>query len=155
MLVIKWLTELLGGKFCRLGTLQRAHSRPLAQCVRCHIETEHKCRKVRIMLLILLQLLVFASCAPPRCDPKFRGKLSALFAITNFMLMCASGPAAQKLDRTSRAGCGLFLIQKLIFVQLDLWKILVYNSKKNLKLQDEWAELDGDRSKVWQMVLMF
>uniref|UniRef100_A0A3Q2UUS6 Carboxypeptidase Z n=1 Tax=Haplochromis burtoni TaxID=8153 RepID=A0A3Q2UUS6_HAPBU len=74
MLVIKSLTEFLGGKFCRLGTLQRAHSRPLAQCVRCHIETEHKCRKVRIMLLILLQLLVFASCAPPRCDPKFRGQ---------------------------------------------------------------------------------
>ncbi|XP_030609634.1 carboxypeptidase Z-like [Archocentrus centrarchus] len=34
---------------------------------------EHKCRKMNSMLLILPQLLVLASCTPPRCDPRFRG----------------------------------------------------------------------------------
>ncbi|KAF3837047.1 hypothetical protein F7725_004511 [Dissostichus mawsoni] len=43
-------------------------------CVRCHIEKEYKRRKMSIMLLILLQLLVLVSCAPPRCDPGFRGQ---------------------------------------------------------------------------------
>lgn len=51
------------------------HTHPLAARVRCHIETEYKRRKMRIMLPLLLLSLALVSCAPPRCDPGFRGKV--------------------------------------------------------------------------------
>ncbi|XP_006807779.2 carboxypeptidase Z-like [Neolamprologus brichardi] len=54
------------------------------------------------MLLILLQLLVFASCAPPRCDPKFRGQCKPIIEekpkCTDLMLSyCDDMPYAQTM----------------------------------------------------------